>query len=159
MSNPSVQRGNVLLVVVVLVAILSILGVTAVGLGARERINAAGKGKVEFDQACANAATAKIFAELAANGLGFLGNGGATVTKITLPDGSVVQPGHIGSDLSKVSDVAFRVVSSGGTQVERDCTNKLCGPSDLGHTYNVTAHCKDTSGRESEIEIALHFAI
>jgi hypothetical protein len=164
MQNSHPSRGSVLLTAMILLAVLMIVGVAAVRLASRERVNAAAKGKLEFTQACANAAVAKIYAEMAASGLGYLG-GGMQVTATTV-DGSVLTaPGHYdqatGTSAPLVKDVTFRVESAGATsqQAERDCTNKLCGPNDLGRAYSVTAHCKDSHDREAEVELALKFAI
>jgi Tfp pilus assembly protein PilX len=165
MRTPRHERGSVLLTAMILLTVLMIIGVAAVRLASQERVNAAAKGKLEFSQSCANAAVAKIYAEMSNSGLGYLG-GGLQVTAMPLPDGTTLTaPAHYGQATGAaaplVKDVTFRVESTTGSaqQAERDCTNKLCGPNDLGRTYNVTAHCKDAHGREAEVELALKFAI
>jgi Tfp pilus assembly protein PilX len=164
MIRPLPQRGSVLVTAIVLLAVLTVIGVAAVRLGSQERMNAATRGKHEFSQACANAAVAKVWGEMSNYGLGYLGSG-VKVTAMSLPDGTILtSPSHYGQPTGAsaplVRDVVLRVESlSSSQQAERDCTNKLCGPDDLGRSYSVTAHCKDARGREAEVELALKFAL
>ena len=61
-------RGNTLLVAMILLTVLSLIGVASVRLSSEERNNAAAKSKVDFIEACANAAQAKIRAEMGSTG-------------------------------------------------------------------------------------------
>jgi hypothetical protein len=150
----------------IMLAVLTALGVAAVRLASQERANAGMSSRVEFSQSCANAAVAQLWGEMSQFGLGYLGSG-LKVDVRSLPDGTrLTSPGHYGQPTGaaapEVKSVTYRVESATGTQAERDCTNKLCGPNDVGRVYNVTAHCIDSRSnppREAEVEIALRFAI
>jgi hypothetical protein len=153
-------RGSTLLTTVILIAILTVVGVAAVALSSQERRNAGAKARVDASQACANAAMAQIWKEMQTYGLGYLGTS-MPVAEVTLPDGTRLQsPAHMDQPSGTlVSQVVLKVesVSAGGD--ERDLTNRIAGSEGLGHTYAVTARCSTQSGRESEVEVGLKFAL
>lgn len=160
-------RGSALLLAMLLLAVLTIVGSAAVALSSQERSNAAAKTRLDFLTACANAAQAKIWAEMAQYGLGYLGSS-VKVTARSLADGTkVAAPAHYddfdpSATAKLVKEVVFKVESSGTTQSslnERDCTNGACGMTPLGQTYGLTALCIDPSGRQFEIELAVKFAL
>lgn len=166
MPRPSASRGNTLLVAMILLAALSAVGAAAVMLSSQERTNAAAATRVEFLNACANAAQAKIWAEMSQYGMGYLGNAVA-VTPMALPDGTtLVGPAHVDSKKADgtwplVKDVTFKVdmAAGGGAMNERDCTNGGCGILPLGQTHGMTAVCFDRQGRGYEIELSVKFAL
>jgi hypothetical protein len=149
----------------VLLGVLTVVGAAAVMLSSRERSSAMAKTRLDSLNACANAAQAKIWAEMAQYGLGYLGSA-VTVTPMDLPDGTrVVGPAHYGQHsgtMPTVTSVTFRATlgEAEGSMDERDCTNSACGLG-LGRrtTYVVTALCRDQGGREYEVELALKFAL
>ena len=159
-------RGNTLLVAMILLAVLSAVGAAAVTLSSQERNNATAASRVEFLNACANAAQAKIWAEMSQYGMGYLGNAVA-VTPMPLPDGTtLVGPAHMDSKQADgtwplVKDVTFKVdaAGTGGAMNERDCTNGGCGILPLGQTHGMTAVCFDRQGRAHEIELSVKFAL
>ena len=161
-------RGNTLLVAVVLLAVLSVVGAASVMLSSQERINASAKTRVDFLNACANAAQAKIWAEMGQYGLSYLGST-VSVTPMSLPDGTtVIGPAHYATADShstpQVNSVVFKVDTAtaskpGASMNERDCTNGACGLMPLGSTYGMTAVCTDASGRAYEVELAVKFAL
>jgi hypothetical protein len=158
-------HGSALLLALVLLGVLTVIGAAAVLLSSQERLNASSATKVEFLNACANAAQAKIWAEMSQYGLGYLGSA-VQVTATTLPDGTkVMAPAHYGhidaATAPLVSNVTFRAQSSASENIlnERDCTNAACGLTPLGQTYGMTAVCKDAAGREFEIELAVKFGL
>jgi hypothetical protein len=159
-------RGNTLLVALILLAVLSAVAATAVTLSSQERTNAYAASRVEFLDACASAAQAKIWAEMSQYGMGYLGNAIA-VTPMTLPDGTtIVGPAHLDSQKPDgtwplVKDVTFKVdmAGGGGAMNERDCTNGGCGILPLGQTHGMTAVCFDREGRGHEIELSVKFAL
>jgi len=165
MTRPS-SRGNTLLVAMILLAVLSAIGAASVMLASQERNNASAATRLEFLNACANAAQAKIWAEMSQYGMGYLGNA-VTVSPMTLPDGTVlVGPAHYDSQKPdktwpQVKDVTFKVdVAAGAGAInERDCTNGGCGIVPLGQTHGMTAVCFDREGRAHEIELAVKFAL
>ena len=159
-------RGSALLVAMILLLVLSVIGAAAVRLSSQERNNAAAMTRVQFLNACANAAQAKIWAEMSQYGLGYLGSA-VQVTPMTLPDGTtIVGPAHYDSkdasgNYPLVKDVTFKVetASTSGAMNERDCTNGGCGIVPLGQTNGMTALCTDAAGRSYEIELAVKFAL
>jgi hypothetical protein len=149
----------------VLLGVLTVIGAASVLLASQERVNASSKSKIDFLNACANAAQAKIWAEMTQYGLSYLGST-VQVTPMNLPDGTtVVAPAHYGQldgTPPTVQSVTFKVESDSGegnSMNERDCTNGACGLVPLGQTYGMTALCKDAAGREYEIELAVKFAL
>jgi hypothetical protein len=149
----------------VLLGVLTVIGAASVLLASQERVNASSKSKIDFLNACANAAQAKIWAEMTQYGLSYLGST-VQVTPLHLPDGTVVvAPAHYGQldgAPPTVKSVTFKVESDSGegnSMNERDCTNGACGLVPLGQTYGMTALCKDAAGREYEVELAIKFAL
>lgn len=160
-----VSRGSALVLALVLLGVLTVIGAASVLLASQERVNASSKSKIDFLNACANAAQAKIWAEMTQYGLSYLGST-VQVTPMNLPDGTtVVAPAHYGQldgTPPTVQSVTFKVESDSGegnSMNERDCTNGACGLVPLGQTYGMTALCKDAAGREYEIELAVKFAL
>lgn len=165
MKTPN-HRGSALLLAIILLLVLSIIGAAAVTVSSQERTNAAAQAKVEFLTACANAAQAKIWAEMAQYGMGYLGSA-VQVTPATLPDGTkIMAPAHYGdmdpsAPFRLVKEVVLKHETSSGDNAmnERDCTNGACGLLPLGSTYSMTAVCTDPSGRQYELELGVKFAL
>ena len=157
------EAGSAMLVSIILLFVLTTIGVASVYLSSRERQNAASVTKLQFLQACANAAQAKIWAEMSQYGLSYLGSA-IQVTPMQLPDGTTfIAPAHFqhaSGPLPIVSDVSFKVEGgAGGVMNERDCTNGGCGIVPLGQTHYVTVLCKDAFDRAHEVELAVKFAL
>lgn len=165
-SHRRSERGSALLTSIILLGVLMVLGVAAISLSAQERRNAAAKASVDALQACANAAQAKIWAEMSQYGLASLA-GSVSVTvanggSMPLPGGLTGMPGHYDSQnlpALTLNDVTYTETTSNGTLGEQDCTNRACGGGTLGHTQRAFAHCIDSSGRQFEVEIAVKFAL
>jgi hypothetical protein len=153
---------------IILLGALTVIGVAAVSLSTRERSSAAAYARVDFITQCANAAQAKLWAEMAQYGVAYLG-AGSQVSSIRLPDGTTITaPAHYDSQkadgsMPAVKEVAIKVESSAeGTVAERDCTNNACGLMPLGATQIIFAHCKlEVAGRpvEMELELGIKFAL
>ncbi len=166
--NPRTRsaRGAALPLALILLGVLTAIAVAAVSLSSQERTNAADYSRVDFVNACANAAQAKLWAEVSYQSLAYFGSGLA-VTSVSLPDGTrFTSPAHYDAGASGtmpiVKDVVLRVESSAGTGAsanERDCTNGACGLVPFGATQLVVAHCVDTRGRELELELGVKFAL
>ncbi len=159
------ERGSALITAMVMLTVLTIVGVAAVSLSTQEQGNAAAKTRVDFVQACANAAQAKIWAEMSQAGLGYL-TSNVTITPMGLPGSVTLVPGHYDSEASTitVSQVTFGGASSAAnvnaqSGVDQDCTNRLCGlTNSSGGTRGIFVHCKDAKGREFEMEMAVQLA-
>ena len=158
-------RGNTLLVAMILLTVLSLIGVASVRLSSEERNNAASKSKVDFIEACANAAQAKIWAEMGQYGMSYLGST-VTVTAATLPDGTrIIAPAHYrnvdSATTALVKDVVFKVDTTAldeASMEERDRTNGGAVMS-VGSTWGITAVCQDAANRAFEVELAVKFAL
>lgn len=163
--NPSrCARGAALPLSLILLAVLTVIAVAAVSLSGQERVNAASYSKLDFINECANAAQAKIWAEMAYQGTAYL-SAPVAVTSVRLPGGSLItSPAHYDFQTNPrlVKDVVLKVQSSsgvGGDVNERDCTNSACGLTPLGGTQMIMAHCVDQQGRALEIELGVRFAL
>jgi hypothetical protein len=163
-TNGRKARGAALPLAMILLAALTAIGVAAVSLATIERRNAAAYYHIDAVQECANAARAKIYAEMAQYGMAYLG-ASVAVTDIRLPDGTRVEsPAHYDSRSGGVTPIVKDVVvtmkpMAGEAMAEQDCTNSACGIAPPGTINVVTAHCTDTQGREFEIEAGIKFAL
>jgi len=162
--NGRAPRGGALILVMILLLAMAAVAVATIGVSTQERGNAAAKAKVDFLEACANAAQAKIWAEMAQFGMGYLGSA-VTVTSATLPDGTqIIAPAHAPDTnyaTKAVKDVVFKHQnnSGGGEMNERDGTNGAGAMAGIGSTYEMTAVCIDPSGRRQELELSVKFAL
>lgn len=152
------HRGSTLLLALILLGVLSIIAVSAVALSAQERTNAATKSRRDALAACAAAAQASLWAELLRYGPRYLGSQLAAGT-ITLPDGTRLSMGHYEQDPSTtLVSQSVRPVACDAGQTEEfvDLTNRDSVLRIGGHCYKVAAHCRDTMGRELEIEFGIN---
>lgn len=167
-APPSAPRGSVLLLAVILLAVLSVIGVAALTLSSLDKINAASKSRVDAIAACARAAQAQVWGELARYGPGYFAGENPLSTPITLADGVQVNaPAHYADPSQnpvKVKDVvaAFdKGVSDGSKPMVADLTNRSVALDQLtsGRAYRITARCIDPRGRELEVEFSMRFAL
>ena len=153
-------RGSALLTTMILLAVLMVIGIAAVSLSSQERANASAKARLDFATACANAAQAKIWSELADSGLGYLGTA-VQISPVTLPDGTVLTSGHYDADAGAVTvtNSVFAADCNGANPLaERDFTNTVVARTAGGRCYAIQARCIDPSGRQMEVEFGLRFA-
>jgi hypothetical protein len=162
------QHGGALLLTVILLAVLTILGVGAVVASSRERESAFAKSKYDRVVACARAAQAKIWAEIAMFGPGYL-TGTRGVTEIRLPDGTLLAaPAHYGTAATAsgtgaelVQNVTLIVPEgAGGPQLPKaaNLSNSGGATVPIGTVNRVVARCTDPFGRPYEVELAVRFA-
>jgi Tfp pilus assembly protein PilX len=159
------HRGSTLILVVVLLAVLSVIGVAAVSLGSQERINASAKGRRDAMAACASAARMALWAELARYGASYL-TSTSPVGEIVLADGTTLAaPAHYRdahTDGLPVVQIVrtHRIVRSLAAKTV-DLTNRMDAPqSQLGGTaYTVVARCRDARQREQEVEFTTVIAL
>jgi hypothetical protein len=151
-------RGSTLVIVMVLLAVLAVIGVAAVSLGAQERANASAKGTRDSLFACAAAARLQLWAELAKYGRGYLDSSNPP-SEILLPDGTrLAAPAHYSKDMPgtvTVSDLVLKnTVQTATTQTAFDLTNTFTFMQGLrsATSYSVLARCRDARGRELEVE-------
>ena len=162
------ERGSTLLVAMILLAVLSVIGVTSVMLASRERSNAAAKTRLDQLVACARAAQAQIWGELAKYGPGYLASQNPLASPLTLAGGvTVAAPAHYSSAMQpgwKVNNVVVgfdKGVSNGTQAMVGDLSNRAVGLDALnsGQAYRVTARCTDPRGRELEVEFSMRFTL
>jgi len=156
-------RGAALPLALILLAVLTVVAVAAVSLSGQERTSAAAYSRIDFVKQCANAAQAKMWAEIAFSGSGYLG-APIAVTEVTLPDGTkLASPAHYDTTAGTtvVKDVVLSVKCGGVNNeiAERDCTNSVCGLAVGGACHNVGVRCVDASGRTLELELGVRFAL
>lgn len=157
--------GYVLLVAVILLAVLTALGVAAVRVSGRDREGAGNKSKYDRLTACARAAQAKIWAEVASYGTGYL-VGSQPVTAITLPDGTqLAAPAHYDTatdGTALVKDVTLTISDgAGGAQLPAVQEMGNSGGSTIGsnQVIRVVARCRDARDRTFEVELGVRFAL
>jgi hypothetical protein len=160
-------RGSALLFVIILLAVMSLIGGASVLLSSRERQNAAAKTAVSTSIACAHAAQAKLWAELAKYGFGNLASA-MTVTDVReLPDGTqLAVPAHyreldgssgvISAEIMEHAQAAGAASAGGG---ERNAANSDQDATQMGQTLTATARCTTPGGRDMEVEIGVRFAL
>jgi hypothetical protein len=159
-------RGGTLIIALILLAVLSVLGVAAVSLGSRERANASGKARVDALVACAQAARAQIWAEVARYGPGFLKGNNTLDAPIQLSGyGTLAAPAHYDTTTSmRVDQVVAGFdngVSDGIAAPIADLTNGDALKDGLlgGRAMRITARCTDTRGNSFEVEFSMRFAL
>jgi type IV pilus assembly PilX-like protein len=162
-SRPA-QRGSVLIVAMLLLLVLTILGVAAVSASTKERLASGVKSRHDRLLACARAAQAKIWAEVAMQGPGYL-TGASPVTAITLPDGTqLTAPAHYDTqaDGSVEARTVTLVVRDGASGARLPASANMSNQGEIaappGNVTRVTARCVDTFGRPFEVELAVRFA-
>src|SRR5574341_1771399 len=161
------SRGSALVLVTVLLAALAIIGVAAVSLGSRARINASAKGRRDRMAACANAARLMIWAELSRFGRANLAPPTGTNTasldesRMTLPDGTMLSlAAHYASDPALQQNVSVLAISTpmaGTTANPGILTNTLTDGGSLAsaQTFPFVVRCRDADGREIEVELSV----
>jgi len=157
------QTGGALLLTVILIAVLTILGVGAIAASSRERENAFAKSKYDRVVACARAAQAKIWAEIAVFGPGYL-TSTRGITEVTLPDGTrLAAPAHYDTAANvEVQKVTLVVPEgAGGQQMPKaaNLSNSGGATVPIGTVNRVVARCIDAFGRPYEVELAVRFAL
>lgn len=169
-STHRTPRGSTLLVAVILLAVLSVVAVAAVRLSSEERRNASAKARYDALEACARAAQAQVWAEIAKYGPTYLKGGNLVPAPAALPGGVTVRaPAHY-SDMTadtgsvQVQQVVLgfdKGVSDGKVVDSTDLTNRAAALDALndGKAYRVVARCKDQKDRELEIEFSMRFTL
>jgi hypothetical protein len=155
-------RGSTLLLAMVLLTVLSIIGVAAVSLGSGERTGAGVKSHRDRLVACASAAQAMVWSELARFGPRYVVSSEVT-PDVRLPGGMVLRMGHYGETDAVVSVTGAKPVPckdlSQGSGQYVDLTNRDSHFDLGGACYTVFFRCVDDSGqepRELEIELGLN---
>lgn len=167
-------RGNMLVIAMILLAVLSVLGVSAVTLSSEERRNAAAKARRDALQSCARAAQARIWAEVAKYGPTYLRSGTLVAAPDALPGGVTARaPAHYspGDPSSPEDESAVAVdsvvvqfdqgVSDGSLATASDLTNRAVAIDQIGSgkAYRVVGRCRDAKGRELEAEFSMRFTL
>jgi hypothetical protein len=164
------RGGSVLLLAVILLMIITVLGIGVLTMSTKERAGALTKSRYDRLVACAHAAQAKIWADVAIYGTGYLA-GPTGVTAITLPDGSALAaPAHYDTAVDgsvAIKDVALSIPGgAGGGSGTVDRTNRGpvmfgggAGGSIGGAPLRMVARCTDAFGRTFEVELGVRFAL
>lgn len=159
-SSTSPSRGSTLLLVIVLMAVLTVIGMAAVSLSSQERGNASAKGRRDAIVACATAAQAEIWAEIIKYGPRYF-SGDLPVVHVTLPDGTDLAIAHYGQDpdgtllVNKVVTPVACASDATTTAEDQvfDLTNRDGRLPLTGHCYRIVARCTDRAGRQLEVEV------
>jgi hypothetical protein len=134
-------RGSILIFAVILVGVLAAIGGAAVLLSSRDRINAGAKTRRDVVSACASAAQAKLWAELAKYGPNLFGST-TPVAELTLADGTRLGTLHYDQTAGiPMSDVAVLLANDFGDGEITDLTNKASGLLANARVFRVVARC------------------
>ena len=160
-SRPS---GSTLLLSMILLTVVTLVGVAVINAASRDRENAYSKSKYDRVVACARAAQAKIWAEVAMYGPGYL-TGTQGVSAITLADGTALAaPSHYDTATDgsvQVKDVTLSVPDgAGGVQLPKAANLSNTGGATVSvpQATRLVARCTDAAGRPYEVELAIRFA-
>ncbi|SRR6266568_1250931 len=152
--------GSTLVLVVILLGVLAAIGGAAVMLSSRDRINASAKSHRDTMVACARAAQAKIWSEVAKYGTGWL-TSSTPVTEFTLRDGTRLGPLHYDQNTTVTAkDVIVALASESGDETAVDLSNRSAALLGSSKTYRCVAHCVipgtwTTPDRELEVEFVI----
>ncbi len=156
-SSHRPQRGSTLVLVVILLGVLTAIGVAAVRLASRDRINASAKSRRDLVAACASAAQVKIWAELARYGPRWFGSD-TPIAEFTLADGTRLGPLHYDQNPAGLvaKNVIVGLAAEFGDEAVVDLTNRSTALIGAGRAYRCIARCVVPGGafsRDRELEV------
>jgi hypothetical protein len=152
----------------ILLAVLTIIGVSAVTLSSQERMNAHAHSNYDALVECATAAQAQLWSQVGVNGTAYYKSPSPTmtVTSLTLSDGrELASPAHLDSTAPILVSAGIGGGPVGDPQGQtwvEDTTNRITasGPGGPGGGGTwVTARCVDSFGRVHEVEFAFKFTL
>jgi hypothetical protein len=162
--NPHrIPRGSTLVLVMVLLAVLSLVGVAAVTIASQERTNVSAKARRDLQIACARAAQLLIVAELARVGPDYVKSQTEDLPVLTLPDGTKLSHAHYdtpaGLKVVEITPDRVLPIDSNPSSIgSADLTNAFdTGGLHSGSvvSYPVVAKCEDAKGRQLEVEFVI----
>jgi type II secretory pathway pseudopilin PulG len=171
MKRHSRSRGSVLLLVVVLLAVISLLAAAAVGFSQSELGAARNEKTGDELLACADAGRQYMLSRF--NVLGVSGPGSLKAINLDMnsaddsmcPDAGEVpagmrcaRSGHIGQ-VGITSIKRLELTAGGSSENTRETSNGNGDPTLGGVPHKITVHCKDETGRETEVEFVVRFGI
>ncbi len=161
MKRSQPNRGSVLVVAIILLAVLAAIAASAIILSGQGRVNASAQSRHDMMIQCAQAAQAEIINEAAHYGSKYFGSN-LPLGQMVLPDGTTLTMGHYGQSPDgglTVSVAALAIQDNiSTTGLGSDITNKDRA-GNLGSSYIASVHCVDYSGRPYEIEVGLRFGL
>lgn len=157
----SSSRGSTLLIVLIILGVLAAVIAAALALSGRDREANAAKTRTDVLRACAEAAGRVVWAEMANTG-GVLTGG---VWARNIPGGPQLNLGHFDQTFASVdvTNIQYTLEAQGGEAAgggltDIDSTNTF-RKEFFGRPYLVFAHCKDSQGRQYEVELFARFGL
>lgn len=158
-------RGSVLLVVVVILAVMALGIAAALMVSSRERAAAASQGRADSLKACAQAASRRIWAEVANSGGALVGG----VWALDIADGPMLALGHYDQNGASFTSVTTtNITNVKATQTLASASGGVRN-LDTSNTFRVGigdpsgslyfAHCVDGSGNQYEVELFARFGL
>jgi type II secretory pathway pseudopilin PulG len=171
MKRHSGSHGSVLLLVVVLLAVISLLAAAAVTFSQSELGAAKNEKTGEELLACADAGRQFMLSRF--NVLGMTPPSSLEAINVNMnapidapcPDVGEVpsgmrcaRSGHIGQ-VSVTGIKRLQLTAGGSSDDTREASNGNGDPTLGGVPHKITVHCRDESGRETEVEFVVRFGI
>jgi len=159
-------RGSTLLLVMILLAVLSLVGVAAISIAEQDRVNVAAAGIRDMQVACAQAAQMVVYSELAKFGSSYL-TSATPIPTVTMPDGTQLAHAHYdtlpGVTVESITpQYALPVSSNPLSAGTGNLSNRFTNPgSGTVPAYRVVALCTDTHNppRKLEVEFMIAFSL
>ena len=167
------ERGNALLVALVVILVITAAGVAVVRFSTREEVGAYAFRKSATLDACAEAARSYLMSQWK-----LLGSSAVTVPPVNIvletASQTTVQGGHYGQNpssalywnsvsqtwVNNVQVIPLNPLSVGSSYQVNDITNRI---GDMAQPYRIVAHCTQLNGqteyRESEVEFAVQWGL
>jgi type II secretory pathway pseudopilin PulG len=171
MKRHSGNRGSVLLLVVVLLAVISLLAAAAVTFSQNELGAARNEKTGDELLACADAgrhymlSRFNVLGVTAPSSLEPININMNAATDSSCPDAGDVphgmrcaRSGHIGQ-VSIKGVKRLQLTAGGSSEDTVEASNGNNDPTLGGVPHKITVHCKDETGRETEVEFVVRFGI
>jgi hypothetical protein len=164
------QRGNALLVSLVVVLVITAAGVAVVRFASREVVGAYAARKGATVNACAEAARAYLMSQWKLLGASATAPPPLKVTLEPDSNTSIIEGGHYGQDptsslywnsvsetwVNNVQVIPLNPLSVGSSYVVNDISNRI---ANMAQPFRVVVHCTQADGREAEVEFAVQWGL
>jgi hypothetical protein len=147
------QRGNSLLFVVIMLAVLAVVGLAVIARANAEADGASAKRQYDRSVACADAAREMLNAQFRLYGVAPI-----SLTLNTTLDQKTLSSGHY--DNINVTSVVAATGSTSGSMGVSDMSNRIVRSALGGQLYRMTVVCSSAGlARQAEVEFLVKFGL